>query len=34
VYLVDRKNQYSGDAMGELTEKSVIKISSFDEVKE
>lgn len=34
VYLVDRKNQYSGGALEELTEKGVIKISSFDEVKE
>lgn len=34
VYLVDRRNQYSGEVLEELTDKGVIKISSFDEVKD
>ena len=34
LYLVDRKNQYSGELLEELAETGVKKISSFNEVKE
>lgn len=34
IYLVDRKNQYSGEALEELTGKGIVKISSFNEVRD
>ena len=34
IYLVDRKNQYSGEILEELVDNGIIKVSSFDEVRD
>ncbi|MBI2548316.1 hypothetical protein HYW21_03115 [Candidatus Woesearchaeota archaeon] len=34
IYLVDRKNQYSGEVLEGLVDKGVVKISCFDGVKD
>jgi len=34
IYLVDRKEQYTGEVLEELTEKGIINIKTFDEVQD